>query len=136
MDGRPRPKFQYLDLGSMAIVDGSSAVADLRGLQFSGLVGVLLWAGVHLGLTHDMQQRVSLATKWIFSLLTRQRASMFLTGMLSQHMALNAADATFRCGAVKGLQLLPQMRPCKQPWSTTPRKSQDCRTLKSRTLKS
>ena len=93
--GRPRPKFQYLDLGSMAIVDGSSAVADLRGLKFSGLIGVLLWAGVHLGLIHDMQQRVSLATKWIFSLLTRQRASMLLTGMPSQHMALNAADAHF-----------------------------------------
>jgi NADH dehydrogenase len=93
--GRPRPKFQYLDLGSMAIVDGSSAVADLRGLKFSGLIGVLLWAGVHLGLIHDMQQRVSLATKWIFSLLTRQRASMLLTGMPSQHMALNAADEHF-----------------------------------------
>jgi NADH dehydrogenase len=88
-------KFQYLDLGSMAIVDGSNAVADLRGLKFSGLIGVLLWAGVHLGLIHDMQQRVSLATKWIFSLLTRQRASMLLTGMPSQHMALNAADAHF-----------------------------------------
>jgi NADH dehydrogenase len=36
--GRSRPKFRYLDLGSMAIVDGSSAVADLRGLKFSGLI--------------------------------------------------------------------------------------------------
>ena len=53
--GRPRPKFQYLDLGSMAIVDGSSAVADLRGLKFSGLIVVLLWAGVHLGLIQDRQ---------------------------------------------------------------------------------
>ena len=93
--GRPRPTFRYLDLGSMAIVDGSSAVADLRGLKFSGLIGVLLWAGVHLGLIHDMQQRVSLATKWVFALITRQRASMLLTGMPSQHIALNAADAHF-----------------------------------------
>ena len=93
--GRPRPTFHYLDLGSMAIVDGSSAVADLRGLKFSGLIGVLLWAGVHLGLIHDMQQRVSLATKWVFALITRQRASMLLTGMPSQHIALNAADAHF-----------------------------------------
>ena len=93
--GRPRPTFHYLDLGSMAIVDGSSAVADLRGLKFSGLIGVLLWAGVHLGLIHDMQQRISLATKWVFALLTRQRASMLLTGMPSQHMDLNAADAHF-----------------------------------------
>ena len=100
--GRPRPKFRYLDLGSMAIVDGSSAVADLRGLKFSGLIGVLLWAGVHLGLIHDMQQRVSLATKWIFALLTRQRASMLLTGMPSQHMALNAADAHFPMRAGEG----------------------------------
>ena len=100
--GRPSPKFRYLDLGSMAIVDGSSAVADLRSLKFSGLIGVLLWAGVHLGLIHDMQQRVSLATKWIFALLTRQRASMLLTGMPSQHMALNAADAHFPMRAGEG----------------------------------
>ena len=59
----PRPTFRYLDLGSMALVGGSSAVADLRGLKFSGLIVVLLWAGVHLGLIHDMQQRVPLATK-------------------------------------------------------------------------
>ena len=96
MAGRPRPQFQYLDLESMAIVDGSSAVADLRSFKFSGLVGVLLWAGVHLQLIHDRQQRGSLATKWIFSLLTRQRASMLLTGMpTSPHMALNAAEAHF-----------------------------------------
>ena len=56
---------------------------------------MLLWAGVHLGLIHDMQQRVSLATKWVFALITRQRAFMLLTGMPSQHIALNAADAHF-----------------------------------------
>ena len=53
--GRPRPKFQYLDLRSMAIIDGSSVVADLRGLKFPGLIEVLLWAGLHIGLIHDMQ---------------------------------------------------------------------------------
>jgi NADH dehydrogenase len=135
--GRPRPKFQYLDLGSMAIVDGSSAVADLRGLKFSGLIGVLLWAGVHLGLIHDMQQRVSLATKWIFSLLTRQRASMLLMGMPSQHMALNAADAHFPMRSGEGPSIAsPDAALQAAMESTTPRKSQDCRTLKSRTLKS
>ena len=135
--GRPRPKFRYLDLGSMAIVDGSSAVADLRGLKFSGLIGVLLWAGVHLGLIHDMQQRGSLATKWVFALITRQRASMLLTGMPSQHIALNAADAHFPMqNRSRAINCFPQMRLCKQPWSTTPRKSQGCRPFKSRTLKS
>ena len=34
--GPPHPKYQYLDLVSMAIVDESSAVADLRGLQVPG----------------------------------------------------------------------------------------------------
>ena len=72
--GLPCATFRYLNLRSMAIVDGSSAIADLRGLKFSGLVGVLLWAGVHLGLIHDMQQRVSLTTKCVFALITRQRA--------------------------------------------------------------
>ena len=47
--GRSRPGFRYVDFGSMAVVHGS-AVADLHGFRFSGRMGLLLWAIVHLAL--------------------------------------------------------------------------------------
>ncbi len=97
-----RPTFRYFDFGSMAVLDRSSAVADLRGLKFTGSIGWILWAFVHLVLIPGLENRISLSIKWIFALLTQQRAAMLLTGMPSQHMALDAADAHFPMQAGEG----------------------------------
>ena len=43
----------------------------------------------------DWENRITLSVKWIFALLTQQRAAILLTGMPSQHMALDAVDAHF-----------------------------------------
>ena len=43
----------------------------------------------------DWENRISLSIKWIFALLTQQRAAILLTGMPSQQMALDAVDAHF-----------------------------------------
>ena len=99
---RPRPTFRYFDFGSMAVLDRASAVADLRGLKFSGGIGWILWAFVHLVLIPGVENRISLSIKWIFALLTQQRAAMLLTGMPSQHMSLDAADAHFPMQAGEG----------------------------------
>ena len=56
---------------------------------------------IHLWI-HDWENRISLSIKWIFALLTQQRASILLTGMPSQHMALDAADAHFPMQAGEG----------------------------------
>ena len=48
------------------------------------------------------ENRISLSVKWVFALLTQQRASMLLTGMPSQHLALDAADAHFPMQAGEG----------------------------------
>ena len=87
--------FAYTDFGSMAVLDRTSAVADLRGLKVSGGAGWLMWAVVHLALIPGWENRISLSIKWLFALLTQQRAALLLTGMPSQHIALNAADAHF-----------------------------------------
>ena len=93
--GRPRPRFRYTDFGSMAVLDRATAVADLRGLKLTGGAGFLLWALAHLALIPGWENRMSLSIKWLFALFTQQRAAMLLTGMPSQHIALNAADAHF-----------------------------------------
>lgn len=97
-----RPTFGYFDFGSMAVLDRATAVADLRGLKFSGGIGWLLWAFVHLVLIPGWENRISLSIKWIFALLSQQRASILLTGMPSQHLALDAADAHFPMQAGEG----------------------------------
>ena len=102
---RSRPTFNYFDFGSMAVLDRATAVADLRGLRFSGGVGWLLWAFVHLVLIPDWENRISLSVKWIFALLTQQRAAILLTGMPSQHMALDAVDAHFPMKAGEGVSI-------------------------------
>ena len=102
---RPRPAFRYVDFGSMAVLDRASAVADLKGFHFSGGAGWLLWAFVHLVLTPDWENRISLSVKWIFALLTQQRAAILLTGMPSQHMALDAADAHFPMKPGEGVSI-------------------------------
>jgi NADH dehydrogenase len=100
--GRQRPNFSYFDFGSMAVLDRASAVADLRGLKFSGGIGWLRWAFVHLVLIPGWENRITLSVKWIFALLTQQRAAMLLTGMPSQHLALDALDAHFPMQAGEG----------------------------------
>ena len=102
---RARPTFRYVDLGSMAVLDRATAVADVRGLRFSGGVGWMLWAFVHLLLIPEWENRISLSVKWMFALLTQQRASILLTGMPSQHMALDAADAHFPMKAGEGVSI-------------------------------
>ena len=60
----------------MAVLDRASAVADLRGLRFADGMGWILWAFVHLVLIPEWENRISLSIKWIFALLSQQRASI------------------------------------------------------------
>ena len=60
---------------------------------------------MHLVLIPDWENRISLSVKWIFALLTQQRAAILLTGMPSQHMALDAVDAHFPMKAGEGVSI-------------------------------
>ena len=101
VSGGSRPTFRYVDFGSMAVVH-ASAVADLHGFKFSGRLGLLLWAIVHLALIPNRENRITLSIKWLYALATRQRASILLTGRPSQHLALDAEDAHFPMASGKG----------------------------------
>ena len=93
--GTRRPRFQWFDFGSMAVLDRVDAVADLRGLKFSGSLGWLLWAMAHLAFMPERENRWTLLIKWMFAVVSQKRASMLLTGMPSQHIGLDAPDAPF-----------------------------------------
>ena len=102
MSSSQRPNFKWFDFGSMAVLDRVAAVADLRGFKFSGSPGWAVWAAAHLAFMPDRENRWSLLIKWMFAVLSQQRSSMLLTGMPSQHIGLDSADAPFPMNSGSG----------------------------------
>lgn len=84
---RHRP-FQWFDVGSMAVVGPLFAVADLRGLRVSGVLGWLLWGLAHLAFMPDNENRISLLAKWLWAIATRERDALLITGHPNQHIGV------------------------------------------------
>ena len=104
LQGRQHAPFRWFDFGSMAVVGRMFAVADLRGLRLGGPLGWLFWGVAHLMFMPARQNRVTLLTKWLWMIATRDRSSMLITGRSNQHL-----------GVEVGLELAPD-----QPISPAP----------------
>ncbi|WP_216899973.1 NAD(P)/FAD-dependent oxidoreductase [Synechococcus sp. CCY 9618] len=88
IESRPHAPFRWTDFGSMAVIGPLCAVADLRGLRVSGPLGWLLWGLAHLAFMPATENRLSLLTKWLWAIVTQQRASLLITGRPDQHMGV------------------------------------------------
>ena len=86
IQGRAHKPFQFTDFGTMAVLGPLHAVANLRGLKLSGLPGWILWGLAHLMFMPANENRLTLLTKWLWAIATRQRASMLITGRPNQHL--------------------------------------------------
>ncbi len=86
IQARAHKAFQFTDFGTMAVLGPLHAVADLRGLKVSGLPGWILWGLAHLMFMPANENRLTLLTKWLWAIATRQRASMLITGRPNQHL--------------------------------------------------
>ena len=71
--------FVFTDFGSMAVVGPLFAVADLRGLKLTGPLGWLLWGVAHLAFMPDNENRITLLTKWLWMIVTRERSALVIT---------------------------------------------------------
>ncbi len=79
--GQPAPPpFRYRDLGTLAIVGRSAAVANFGWLRFTGFLAWLLWGGVHLMLLTGTRNRAVVYVTWIWSWLTWGRGARLITG--------------------------------------------------------
>ncbi|MFM7548664.1 MAG: NAD(P)/FAD-dependent oxidoreductase [Cyanobacteriota bacterium] len=87
-EGRRQAAFRWSDFGSMAVIGPLFAVADLRGLRISGPLGWLLWGLAHLAFMPANENRLTLLTKWLWLIATRQRSSLLITGRPDQHMGV------------------------------------------------
>ena len=78
--GQSHSPFRFVDFGSMAVVGPLFAVADLRGLKLSGPLGWLLWGLAHLAFMPDNENRITLLTKWLWMIATRERSALVISG--------------------------------------------------------
>jgi NADH dehydrogenase len=77
--GEPEP-FRYRDKGNLATIGRAKAVADIKGLQLSGLTAWLTWLFVHLFYLIGLQNRLLVFIRWSFSFVTRGRGARLITG--------------------------------------------------------
>lgn len=81
--GQPAVPFSYGDKGTMAIVGRNSAVADikwpLKG-KFTGVIGWLMWMGLHITLLHSWRNRLAAMTNIATHYLLRSGSQNVIVG--------------------------------------------------------
>ena len=72
--------FRYRDLGTMAIIGRSRAIADFGGFTLTGFPAWLAWSLVHLMLLVDFRSRLTVYVNWSWAWFTYGRGARLLTG--------------------------------------------------------
>jgi len=81
VEGRSEPPpFRYRDKGNLATIGRAAAVADVRGIELSGLLAWMTWLVVHLFYLVGFQNRLLVLIRWSFSFATRGRGTRLITG--------------------------------------------------------
>jgi NADH dehydrogenase len=81
MRGRPLPTFRYHDLGNLATIGRSAAVADFGKLHFSGFIAWMLWLVVHLMKLVGFRNRLLVFVQWAWNYFTFDRSARLITGI-------------------------------------------------------
>ena len=81
LGGKPPPgPFRYRDLGSLATIGRSAAVADFGWLRLTGRLAWLVWGVAHIYFLIGFRNRMAVAINWLWSYLTYQRGARLITG--------------------------------------------------------
>jgi NADH dehydrogenase len=72
--------FHYFNKGDMAVIGRAAAVANIFGIQVSGLLAWLIWLFIHLIYIVEFQSRVMVFIQWGFEYLTFSRGARLITG--------------------------------------------------------
>jgi NADH dehydrogenase len=71
--------FIYNDKGNMAIIGRGSAIADIRGLRFSGPIAWLAWLFLHIFELIGFRNRIVVMVEWAAAYVTLQRSVRLIT---------------------------------------------------------
>ena len=72
--------FHYFNKGDLAVIGRAAAVANVFGVQVSGLLAWLIWLFIHLMYIVEFQSRVVVFIQWGFEYLTFSRGARLITG--------------------------------------------------------
>jgi NADH:ubiquinone reductase (H+-translocating) len=106
--GEPRVPFRYRDKGSLATIGRAAAVAQIRGLEFSGLPAWLAWLLVHIFFLIGFRNRVAVLLQWAWSYVTFSRGARLITDtakhwrFTADRRALAPPDVSARAPATSG----------------------------------
>ena len=78
----PKP-FRYTDWGQLAMIGGSSAVADFGRIRLTGTLAWLVWSAIHLMLLVSARNRVVVYVNWVWAWLTYGRGARVITRPVS-----------------------------------------------------
>ena len=83
LQGKSPPRtFRFRDLGKLAVIGRSSAVADLKFVRFSGYLAWQFWLFIHIMTLVGYQNRLTVLVQWAISYFTRNRSARLITGRL------------------------------------------------------
>lgn len=74
-----RREFVYTDKGTMATIGRAKAVADIRGLKFSGFFAWFLWSFIHVLSLIGFRNRIHVFVEWIWNYFTYRRGVRLIT---------------------------------------------------------
>ena len=79
--GNDYPPFRYRDFGMMATIGRKSAVAQLWGVHFDGLLAWLLWSAAHVYYLIGFRNRLAVMMNWMWNYFTFERGTRLITGL-------------------------------------------------------
>lgn len=71
--------FSYTDKGTMATIGRAKAVADIKGLKFSGFFAWFLWSFIHVLTLIGFRNRTRVFVEWIWNYFTYKRGVRLIT---------------------------------------------------------
>lgn len=83
-----RQPFRYVDKGTMATIGRAKAVADIKGLKFSGFPAWLIWCFVHILFLIGFRNRFKVFVEWIWFYFTFKRGVRLITNRFSEEAEL------------------------------------------------
>lgn len=72
-------RFRYKNLGNLATIGRSEAVADLGRVKLWGTIAWFFWGFVHIFFLIDFRNRISVSVDWLWSYLTFGRGARLIT---------------------------------------------------------
>lgn len=91
LNGNAYKPFMYVDRGSMATIGRNRAIAEIKGIRFSGFPAWLAWAGVHIAQLIGFRNRLLVGSQWLFNYFTYRRGARLITGELDDARLQDAA---------------------------------------------